>query len=181
MPKEEDLERERLIEFVHRKRHALLRHARKLVGSPEAAEDLIQDLMVKLLRIESPSSIRNLKHYVNTAILRLALDHFEHESLRRKCMVPESLECRIDELRIDEADPGQIYDCECLMRALKDSAARFPPEVWMAFTLSAEGYTQREIAERLNCSAATVNTMVKKVRQVAVHLSECLLGAESSL
>ncbi|MDO5103947.1 MAG: RNA polymerase sigma factor [Lautropia sp.] len=181
MPKAEDAEQERLVAFLNKERQALQRRARQLVRSSEVAEDLVQDLAIKMLRQENLSAIQSLRQYVYTAIHRLALDHLEQEAIRSRCLVTESAENQLDEFCVDEVDPGQIYECQCLIKALRASATQFPPQFWKAFRLNAEGYTQREIAERLGCSAAKVNAMLKRMREVARHVSACHRGQDRKL
>lgn len=175
---EEDEGRERLLGFLSTERRQLEQLARRFVKSREVAEDLLQDLALKLMQVKDPSSVRNLRFYVYTAIRRLAFDHLAKEASRRRYMTTDAGGDRLDELCMDEREPTRLFQCECLLRELTARSSHFTPEAWQAFQLTIEGHTQREIAKCLNCSVGTVNAMLKSVRTAAVHLCQNHLSSD---
>jgi RNA polymerase sigma-70 factor (sigma-E family) len=72
----------RFVEFVHARHTHLLRRAYLLIGDHAAAEDLLQDALVRVYRAERRRDIANLEGYVLRAMANLSISRWRRPTIR---------------------------------------------------------------------------------------------------
>ncbi|MFH0841199.1 MAG: RNA polymerase sigma-70 factor [Bacteroidota bacterium] len=164
---------EALFKFYYR---FLVGIARLYVSREEVAEDIVQDLFVKIW--EQPSILNinvSLKGYLCRSIYNSSLNYILRRQQRFKNLDQHS-ENRLKELlHGDPADsPETIFELSELVSALRDSVSHLPPECGRIFRMSREeGLSNKEIAEKLNISENTVKVQIHRaLSRVKEALSE---------
>lgn len=144
----------------------------KITSSPETAEDLLQDVFVKLwVNRESLASIDNFSAY----LYRVSQNHAIN-GLRRMSM--ETL--ILSDLRREAVKGGQPADEVLLLKQMQEKLQQIinclPPQQRAVYTLSREkGLKQDEIARHLDISISTVkNHMTQALRTIRHELGGSL-------
>jgi RNA polymerase sigma-19 factor, ECF subfamily len=142
---------------------ALAEYAHSLVGSPDVAEDVVQDVFVTLWtqqgRLTPP---RNLRAYLWRAVRNRAINHLRHRRMVTAWQVQAAA------VGIPEAPSAdrEVEGAE-LARAIKDAAATLSPRCRQVFELSREGHlTYPQIAQRLGIAVKTVETLMGRALRV---------------
>jgi RNA polymerase sigma factor (sigma-70 family) len=127
------------------------------------ASDLVQEVFLRLLRIERHESIRNPEAYVMTIAA-----HVLHQHTLRGATAHESLSAMdvlVDLQTAIESDPVARLDAQSRLEELDRALERLPPNVHATFVLHRrDGMTLEEIAKILGVS----RPMVKKYLAKAV-------------
>ena len=142
----------------------LLRFALRLTsGEREAANDLLQETLLKVLSNEDrflPNS--NLKQWLYTIMRNLFINNYRRQSRshsfsdlsdQRKSLIniPQQEDCTLDELY----DTKEIYR---IVNAL-------PTDYRIPFIMHVSGFKYKEIAEKLNLPIGTVKSRIHLTRQ----------------
>lgn len=133
---------------------------RRLVGSPSAAEDLVQDVFVNVLRGARQGEVDNPRAYLSRCATNVALDHLRRERVRTRIAPAEALTgSEICAAPLQDAIVQGRQELELLQEAVES----LPPMCKAVFLLSRDhGLTMREIAERLGISAKTVEKHIQR-------------------
>ncbi|TYB55036.1 SigE family RNA polymerase sigma factor [Nonomuraea sp. PA05] len=163
-------------EFVAGHQQALMRTAYLLTGDPHLAEDLLQSVLLKVLRRWS------------------GLSRVEHpEAYARKALVNQYISWRRMRRTTAElssaAPPERPYSSEdsTLVRVvMRQALLRLPPRQRAVIVLRYyEDRTERETAELLSCSVGTVKSQahyaLAKLRELAPDLAPKLAELESDV
>lgn len=144
----------------------------KITSSPETAEDLLQDVFVKLwINRESLASIDNFSAY----LYRVSQNHAIN-GLRRMSM--ETL--ILSDLRREAVEGGQPADEPLLFKQMQEKLKQvihnLPTQQRLVYTLAREqGLKQDEIARQLDISLSTVqNHMTQALRSIRHELGGSL-------
>lgn len=125
--------------------------------------DLVQEVFLRLMRIERHESIRNPEAYLMTVA-----GHVLHQHTLRLKAAPESLsavDVLVDLQEAIESDPVARIDAERRLQALDAALERLSPNLHATFVLHRrDGMTLEEIAKILGVS----RPMVKKYLAKAV-------------
>ena len=139
---------------------------RAYVRSKETAEDLVQQLFLKLWRLHHTLEIsESLNSYLFRAARNIAFNHLRHTRVERlgqdrMAAAPLRLVAGADEL-VSEHD---------LARAIDQAVEELPERCRLVFTLSRrEGLSHREIAEALGISQKTVETQIHRAFEALRH------------
>jgi RNA polymerase sigma-70 factor (ECF subfamily) len=166
--------------LVHRHQSALLRHARGLLGSDGAHEDVVQEVFLKLARERlEPQAVPadgggGLAAWLHTVTRNACMDTLRSESRRR---------ARERSVATTEAAPGgqQIVEAEDTRARVERAIAELPVdqrEVLVLRLLAGRSY--REIAEVTGKKVGTVGWLISEgVKALSVSLST-LMPAEGS-
>ncbi|NHN86628.1 sigma-70 family RNA polymerase sigma factor [Acetobacter musti] len=161
-----------LTTLITQERLSIIRLARRIVGTREAAEDVAQLLFEKIQKIEEVSAIRNPKAYLFRLASNLAIDHARQA--RRREEFHEEIH---DILWLEDAAPAadrQLGDREELER-VEQMIADLPEPTRTFFCLNRfDGLSQTDIARRYGRSPAIVNRHIHRALQI-------LSGARSGL
>lgn len=148
-------------EFV-RARPRLLGIARRIVGSPEEAEDIVQEVWLRWQRTDR-SAVVNAEAFLATVAGRLALNLVQSARRRHESYVEPGTQQ-------ETADADRGPDAEAERREAIESAVRLvverlPPSERAAYVLR-EGfdYPYARIAEILRTSAANARQLVTRAR-----------------
>lgn len=150
-----------LEELFHRHYGFLTRIVFYITKDKEAAEDLTQDLFVKLWeRRETLPEVINLKAYLVHIVRNSALDYIK----RKKTGASQLDQFLYFERNAGELSPEQTED---LKNKISDSLSHLPPKCRLIFSLNRfEGLTNDEIAEYLEISKRTVETQISKALKI---------------
>jgi RNA polymerase sigma-70 factor (ECF subfamily) len=134
--------------------------ARKIVGTIELAEDVVQDAYLKIFQGVCASHVDKPYGYCCQVVRNMALDHYRRQSVESAYRIysddgelPQVPGGVMPERAIDDRRKLEVID-----RALDT----LPGRTRRAFEFyRLAGLTQREIGQRLGCSATLVNFMIK--------------------
>lgn len=142
----------------------LCNYALKIVGSPEVAEDLVQNLFLQLHERDVLSKIENIERYLVRAIKFKCIDFLRSNNRTR--LVP------FDEVENITAEPPADITEEDIEPLLHYFAAKLPEKTREVFLMSRNsGMTYKEISEELEISVKTVETQMGRALR---HLKELL-------
>lgn len=166
----QDLERA----FVeHRVR--LLEAARRIVGTRDRAEEVLQSAYLRLLDLSTQRTIEQPLRYCFQVVRHLAID------FRRRAMLESQLftvEVSGHAVAAPSASPEQIAISGQHLALVEQVLARLPDRSRRAFHLyRVEGLTQREIAAQLGVSPTLVNFMIRDATEALKHCRP-LAGSE---
>jgi RNA polymerase sigma-70 factor (sigma-E family) len=143
-------------EFAVRELPALLRYAVMLTGDPELAQDLVQDVMVKVLRHwRRVAAVEYRGRYVRTMVTR------EYLSWRRRWAVRHITPVPAEQLdRASSGDHAQLVaDRDDVWHRLTRLRPRHRAVLVLRYY---ERLTDPEIASTLGCSAGTVRAYASR-------------------
>ena len=144
-----------LVESYH---HKLCVYASNLIHDDSAAEDIVQNVFVKIWKkrqkLKDDFSIKN---FLYRSVHNEFIDQYRKNrsvlTLQKKYI--DALETIIEE--------NQDFHLEKMMKSVEDAIKKLPPKCEMIFVLSKkEGLTNLEISEHLNISIKTVDNQITK-------------------
>lgn len=146
--------------------------AKRVVGTADLADEVVQDAYVRLAEgAGSGTRIERPYCYCCQVVRNIALDHCRRRSLEAKVHVqPE--DGQVPDVPVSCSAAGRI-DGWRMIQAIDRVLGTLPQRTRQAFELFRLGeLTQREIAARLGCSATLVNFMVKDARLALESLKD---------
>lgn len=150
---------ERALETVFRAHFAgMASFVQRFVRSPDVAEELVQDIFLKLwTKREQLSDIESFRTYLFRAARNQALNWLRRQKLERRWQEEHAGD--------DEASASPLADEEAaeqeLSAAVQEAINRLPPRCREVFLLSRDGgLTYAEIANTLGISVKTVETQM---------------------
>lgn len=158
----------------------LVRFAREFVLSTEDAENIIQDIFIYLWeRQELLNALTNLNAFLFTLVKNKCIDQLRQQKrleLRReefKTVFDKEVELKIYALQQFDENALSNEDIEIILNKAINSLPEKCREVFILSRM--EGLKNREIAERLNISAKTVeNQMTTAIKKLKVELKDYL-------
>ncbi len=153
---------------------SLVRLARIYVLREEVAEDIVQDLFVKIW--EQPSLLNiniSIRGYLNRSIYNSCINYILRKQQVFKDIDQTSKNKIKDFLQADPEDsPDTAFDIVELSSVIKETISQLPPECGRIFRMSREeGLSHKEIAEKLNISE---NTVKVQIYRALLRLKEAL-------
>ena len=135
---------------------SLISFALYYVGDKTIAEDLVQEVFVKLWETrERWSAVGDFSAYVYQMVRFKCFNYLRAEKIRN-----EATRSFTEEVDITEINN---YIAEETFRFVMNSMEDLPPACRTVFSLTLEGYSAKEIAEKLDIAVETV----KKQKQIA--------------
>lgn len=168
---------ESMVQLYGNKIYKLAYH---MTGSTDDAEDVVQEVFLKLFRNWSQIGGRkNLAAWIHRVVSNASLDLLRSRQARRRREVNadvESLQDVASSRRVDR--PDARLDGSELNDRLSQALATLSPQLAVALILfDHEGLKARQIAEFLNVAEATVRGYVSEARQrVKESLTPYLAG-----
>lgn len=137
--------------------------ARKIVRSPEQAEDIVQDAFVKILNLADTGKVERPLSYCHQVVRNLAIDHCRRQSLEAVYRIEAAVADYVEPQQAAVATPEQLLIDRRALQAISQALDALPARTRYAFELGRlGGLTQREIAGKLGCSATLVNFILKE-------------------
>lgn len=158
----------------------LVRFAREFVLSTEDAENIIQDIFIYLWEHkELLDTLTNLNAFLFTLVKNKCIDQLRHRKLLErkreefKTVLDKEIQLKLYALQQFDENALSNEEIEII---LNNAINSLPEKCREVFILSRmEGLKNREIAERLNISAKTVeNQMTTAIRKLRVELKDYL-------
>lgn len=136
-------------------RDELLGYARGVTRSEDNAEDLVQEVMLRLWDMrEKLSSEGRLKSLAMTMVRNMFLDQQRHES--HSAAMPDNVDIDVDDRRAELRDETRI---------IRDIVAQLPPLQQQIFRMKEiEGYTAEEIMQITGCTADNLRRNLSRAR-----------------
>lgn len=151
---------QRNIEFVFKDHYReLILLSYSYVGCMDQAQDIVQDVFVRLLTKENPSPILNLKAYAWRSVKNNSWKHIS------RSIKLESIE----ESRFVPIEKDEPQNCTLDVR-LQQAINSLPPRCKHVFELCAiDGHKYKCTADSLGISVNTVKTQMKKAYKILRH------------
>ena len=155
--------------FVERFRKPLLGYFERRVRTPEDAEDLTQEVFVRMLRRKGVGEIDNLEAFVFVAAANLLKDYYR--LLARRGTMPS-----IDGLDFisPERNPAEAAEDKAEVVVLLNAIRSLPPKCRMVFVMHRfDEVPHTEIAQRLRISVSMVEKHIAAaVKQLRRNLKD---------
>jgi RNA polymerase sigma factor (sigma-70 family) len=134
--------------------------------------DLVQEVFLRLLRVERHESIRNPEAYVMTVAGHVLHQHFLRLSTRPKTV--DALDVIVDLHSAIESDPAAQLDAQRNLEQLDDALSKMNPRVHATFVLHRrDGLTLEEIGKQLGVSRPMVKKyLAKALIQCRAHMGD---------
>jgi RNA polymerase sigma-70 factor (family 1) len=155
--------------LFHLYKDRLYSYILRLTGSPEMAEDVVQDVFLKLWKNRSGlTEITHIRGYLFRMAQHHAINAFKRMAKEALLLANKSLEPH-----------SQLTDVEAILErkevqeVLHKAVSQLTPQQKLVFTLSREqGLKHEEIARQLNISLSTVNKhMILALRTIREQFS----------
>jgi len=126
----------------------------------EAAKDILQDAFIKVFRnIDQYNGSGSLKGWVRRVVVNTALDHLRRKKGEERLVDIDSIS---EKQVLTETNASHSSTKEILV-----AVSRLPEGARLVFNLFAlEGYSHKEIAEKLNISEGTSKSQYSRARQL---------------
>lgn len=154
-------------ELFMQNRHKLFSFLMRLTQSPEATEDVIQDIFMKLWRNKSSlAEIDNFSSYLFRMAQNQCITQFKR--MAKETLILSRLASDSSASRSTTEDHIAVKEVQ---EQLQQAVAKLTPQQKLVFTLSREkGLKYDEIAAELNISPSTVkNHMIDALRIIRQH------------
>lgn len=128
----------------------------KYVDDTAVSEDIVQDVFYNLWeKRESYRDIASLKSYLYSSVKNKCLNHLKHIEVKNKYLDSEKKK-HSDEFFLNQILEEEVY------QILRDAIKTLPEQTRMVYELSLLGYTNPEIAEKLDLSDDSVKSHKKR-------------------
>jgi len=152
-----------LIAAYMRKRGDLLRFFTMRTGSAATAEDIVQDLFVKISEMETPADLRSAEAFLYRMGSNLMLDRAKaqrRQAARDHAWSQTTAGGGPEPVAAEPAQDEALASRQRLERLLA-AIDKLPPQVAAAFRLQKfDGLTHAEIAQRLGVSRSSVEKYI---------------------
>lgn len=149
----------RFAQFFAETRQGLLRYVRRLVGSRETAEDIVQEAYARTYA--QGGSVETPRAFLFTAARNLAFN-----ANRDRRIASTELQAdldAVDALQAPGASPEDGLIADEATRLLREAIERLPPQCRAAFVLKVfQGCSYKEIAAQLAISPKTVEKHISR-------------------
>jgi RNA polymerase sigma-70 factor (family 1) len=154
------------VQLFYLYRHKLYSYVLKITANPELAQDMVQDVFLKLWKSRSRlDKIENFGAFVFTIAQNQAVNHF-----RRMTSETLMLSNIQDHVQVYERSTEEHIDHQEVQNLINEVLQRLPPQQQLVFKLSREqGLKHDEIAMALKISTFTVKNhlavAIKTIRE----------------
>ncbi len=157
--------------FVREQHPALCAYAYRYVGSRDAAEEVVQDVLLRVWCRRDRLAQIDLIPYVYRSVAHAAISRIRSERAMR------TRDLRLEHDSAASADADQPESTEDLELRVRQAIEALPERCRLVFLLSRDaGLTYAAIAERLGISPKTVeNQIVRALRQLRTSLKPYLV------
>lgn len=140
------------------------RLAYRLTGDPHEAEDLTQDVFVRVFRSLDTYRPGTFKGWLHRITTNLFLDKVRRRQRIRFDALTDELAARLP-LRATGTDPEQVFAMTHLDDDIQAALSALPPQFRAAVVLAdIEGYSYEEVAQTLGVKMGTVRSRIHRGR-----------------
>lgn len=151
-------------EIVREHTPQVYRLAYRLTGDRQDAEDLTQDVFVRVFRSLDGYRPGNFEGWLHRITTNLFLDTVRRRQRIRFDALTDELAARLP-LRASGTDPDQVFAMTHLDDDIRAALAELPPQFRAAVVLSdLEGYSYEEVAQTLGVKMGTVRSRIHRGR-----------------
>ncbi|MNY08216.1 ECF RNA polymerase sigma factor SigW [compost metagenome] len=150
-------------EIFDRYNHLLIKHAYQMLQDSSGAQDIVQDIFLKLWEKRSSFALESsISSYLYAAVKNRVLDHLAHEKVKIKY---------IDYI-FYHADEGsnsteELLDQKELSEIIEREVTALPPKMRAVFILSRQSQmSYQQIAEKLHITDKTAKLQVHKAIKI---------------
>ncbi|TQV85899.1 RNA polymerase sigma factor [Aliikangiella coralliicola] len=162
---------ETLLQSYKEHRQELLAFLRKRLPDSAIADDLLQELYLKLERYSTEKVIAMPRAYLYRAANNLVADYF-----RQQARLQKKQELEFDNA-VEERTPDRILEQQQRIRLLAEALTELPEKCQQAFRWHrVEQLAKTEVAERLGVS---VNMVEKHIRKALEHCHRRIFEAQN--
>ena len=150
-------DREAFTEIYNRYWEQMSLYVLKVIGSPEDARDIVQEVFVSVWKRRSEINIcSSLKAYLLKSVMNLSLRFIEKNNKKHDFLRSLALYCQDLDL-----STTNTLEFEELQSGVSGVVAKLPPKMQEVYVLSRDGnLSHKEIAHRLGISETTVKKQV---------------------
>lgn len=139
---------------------ALVVYAIHILGEPQVAEDIVQDVFSIIWERRQPfKSLSSLNIYLYNSVRNASLDYLRHKNVEN--MYLQKIENDYQEFRFSGEDEEDFFGEE-IYRQLFNTIDALPDRCREVFLMYLDGKKNEEIAEILHISLETVKTQKKR-------------------
>ena len=139
---------------------ALVCYAIQIIGVPDAAEDIVQELFSAMWEKKmSFQSLASFKAYLYNSVRNAALDYLKHKDVENVYL--QKVSDARQTYRIGEEEEEEFFSEE-VYRQLLQTISQLPERCQAVFLMHMEGKKNEEIATALHISLETVKTQKKR-------------------
>jgi RNA polymerase sigma-70 factor (ECF subfamily) len=143
--------------------------ARALTQTPEGADDLVQDTLLRAWKYDAIAACDGDRRRLLVYLLKILDNCWNAELSRRKAGVGERAARYAVHFRAivgESAAPEEETESSDLKRQLSGAVARLPRQCRRALVLVARGMSYREAAEIMGVSVSTVPVHVRRAKRL---------------
>jgi RNA polymerase sigma-70 factor (family 1) len=148
----------------------------KLVGSRDSAEEIIQEVFLKVwLHRDRLAAVENPRSW----LFKVAANTGRNW-LKKKMMIEQHMRTQRDQTEASADLMAESLDLRSVARLIQETIQSFPPQRKLIYQMSREeGLKPAEIAARLQLSVSTVkNTLLSALKTIRENIGDAgLLGA----
>lgn len=161
-----------LVEAYLRNRKGLVALATQVTGDVALAEDLVQDVFLRLLERRRGGDFRYLLAYpfLHTAVMNAARNHVRDE--RSQARLQRDRREEIVELAANMATPYWMLRLNELRAAIQRAAATLPIRQREVFRLALDGLCPGDIAKELGITPANAREQRRRARNAVALVLE---------
>ncbi|MGD7034060.1 RNA polymerase sigma factor [Methylotuvimicrobium buryatense] len=149
--------------LIERHREELHRFLVRRIACADTANDLLQDIFLRLINLHSAEPIGNPRAFAYRIAANLAIDH-----LRKQRETDDIDADEYTQLPDDTAGPERIVFGRQQLELCEQALEELSPLCLKIFTMSRfEGYSHKQIAEELNISVSWVE------KNIILALKQC--------
>lgn len=133
---------------------------------PQDIEDLVQEVYIRLLKVEDEAFIRNPRNYILTTAAHVASDFLAKEQRTKRFVVTDSQMVETATENPSELPSDQIATRLSTQKQLNAALAKLPPlHQAVLLMFYREGYKYDEIAARLKVSIDQVERYLARAKR----------------
>ena len=158
--------RARFDALIRPRLHELYSQAYRLTGSREEAEDLVQDLVIKLYENRTRlEDVDNLRPWLYKAMYRQFLNRLRSTSRSPFGYLDGNSEEELDAIEGGEKNPEKITEQHMQLQSLQKGLYKLNPDYQHMIVMhDMEGFTLTEIASMLDAPLGTLKSRLHRAR-----------------
>jgi RNA polymerase sigma factor (sigma-70 family) len=144
----------------------LLRYLHRLTGDPDLSEDLAQEALMRLLRVEAVRPMENARAWLYRVATNLVRDNARRRDMMRRRPIPVDADA--------PQTPEQALERSETVAHVRAALDRLSPRDQEILVLRESGFRHKEIADIVNVKAASVSVLIARAlkRFRAAYLEE---------